>query len=171
MIKSCKNKFMRMSNLNGMKHSWILAMGLLLLLACKGNSGDAATTAPVEEVRKTVKTEPVASYSEALTETQNQKLNSFMFKADLFETEKTFVYKLKFEYEVQAETTTVEFPNLGYAPNPVLQKGSEPFSIIIGFKDDKGSFKELKKLYVDAEGNIGLRPLRKYGLKEVKAEQ
>jgi hypothetical protein len=148
----------------------------LCLSACQNHTetndnGTISTTEAIAEDRKVVNRNAIAEYDELLTTTQTQKLNAFHFKATLFETKKTFVYNLKFEFETQQEESEIAYPNLGYAPEPVLRKSTtEKQTIEIGFKNPKGEFMPFKNLVADEKG-LHLRTIAKYTLKQREVEK
>ncbi len=147
----------------------------MLFCSCQNQSstesGSQNVQTIVEEVRKNPKSQAVAVFDEALRETQAQKLNAFHFKAALFETNKTFVYKLKFEFETQQEESEFAYPNLGYAPEPIIRKSTtEPQTIEIGFKGPKDEFMPFKKLVADKEG-LHFRTVAKYTVKQKNIEK
>ncbi|MDE3254030.1 MAG: hypothetical protein KGO92_14610 [Bacteroidota bacterium] len=96
----------------------------------------------VPPVRTNPKTTPAARFSEPI----GDELNDWKFAVELYETPKTFVYSLRIQAKEVRVNDSVSFPNLGYAPKPVLQKGNQPFTCLIGFLDKEGKFKEYKKV-------------------------
>ena len=107
----------------------------------------AAETPPAEKVpmyRTTVSTEPVAEYKQ---KTENP-LNDWYFSVKLFETPKTFQYVMKLKYEEMEGDDTLFLPNVGTTPKPVIQKGEDKYSCIVGFMDNHNEFREYKKVYV-----------------------
>ncbi len=138
----------------------VLPVFLLALAACNsstsgaGGSADAASSAsaaikPNPPLRDNVKKTPVAEYK---VRTEN-KLNELYFSVQIYETPETMKYVAKVDYEGAGGEDSLLLPDLGTPPQPELQKGSEKYSCIIGFKDDKGTFRELKKVYVTEKGN------------------
>jgi hypothetical protein len=102
---------------------------------------------PAEKVpmyRTTVNAEPVAEYKE---KTENP-LNDWYFSVKLYETPKTFQYVMKLKYEELEGDDTLFLPNVGTVPNPVIQKGEDKYSCIVGFMDNHDQFREYKKVYV-----------------------
>jgi len=113
----------------------------------------------IPEYRDTVRKDAVAEHQE---KTDNP-LNNWFFSVKLYETPKTFHYliKLKFE-EIQGEDT-LKLPNFGTLPKPVIQKGKEKYSCIIGFMDKENQFREYKKVYV--KGNhLKITALKHYAV-------
>ncbi|MFM9910567.1 MAG: hypothetical protein ACKVOW_14540 [Chitinophagaceae bacterium] len=98
----------------------------------------------IPEFRKEIKKEPIASYQE---KTDNP-LNNWYFRVSIFETPKTFHYLLKLQFEEIIGTDTLKLPNFGTLPEPVIHKGPEKYSCIIGFLDIDKKFREYKKVYV-----------------------
>ena len=139
----------------------VLAILLLALGACQSainNSGGSADSAagsaepaikPNPPLRDNVKKTPVAEYK---VRTEN-KLNELYFSVQIYETPETMKYVAKVDYEGAGGEDSLLLPDLGIPPHPELQKGPEKYSCIIGFKDGKGTFRELKKVYVTEKGN------------------
>lgn len=120
--------------------------------ASKTNSGAKTTSpaiesSPAEKIpmyRTTVNTEPVAEYK---VKTENP-LNDWYFSVKLYETSKTFQYVMKLKYEEMEGDDTLKLPNVGTTPKPVIQKGDDKYSCIVGFMDNHNEFREYKKVYV-----------------------
>ena len=100
------------------------------------------------EFRAHVKKEPVAEYR---VRTANP-LNEMYFSVRLYETAATMKYLAKVEFEGLTGEDTIKLPDMGKAPHPVLQKGLEKYSCIIGLMDNDKNFRELKKVYVTDKG-------------------
>jgi hypothetical protein len=132
----------------------------LLAAACQGTAPKEETKAgaatktppttqapPAEKVpmyRTTVNTEPVAEYK---VKTENP-LNDWYFSVKLYETSKTFQYVMKLKYEEMDGDDTLNLPNVGVMPKPVIQKGEDKYACIVGFMDNHDQFREYKKVYV-----------------------
>ena len=101
------------------------------------------------EMRDHVKKEAVAEYK---IKTDN-KLNDLYFTVKLYETPVTMKYVAKVDFEGLGGEDTIRLPDVGIPPHPVLQKGPERYSCIIGFDDNNRSFRELKKAYVTDKGS------------------
>lgn len=119
--------------------------------ASKATTAEKTTPAikapPVEKIplyRTTVNAEPVAEHKE---KTDNP-LNDWYFSVKLYETPKTFQYLMKCKYEELEGDDTLYLPNMGVAPKPVIQKGEDKYSCIVGFMDNNNQFREYKKVYV-----------------------
>ena len=98
----------------------------------------------IPEFRKEIRSEAIATYKE---KTDNP-LNDWYFRVSLYETSRTFHYLVKLEYEEIRGTDTLKLPNFGTLPRPVIQKGPDKYSCIIGFLDKENKFREYKKVYV-----------------------
>ena len=137
-----------------------LFLCILLLAACGGsaNSGHNNTTdtaatkkdivsEPAGKIplkRDSVRFGPVAEYREKT----GNPLNDWYFSVKLYETPETFHYIIKLEYEEIRGEDTLKLPNFGVMPRPVIQKGPDKLSCIIGFMDKDSVFREYKKVYV-----------------------
>jgi hypothetical protein len=115
--------------------------------AAAKSSSPAIEASPAEKIpmyRSTVNTEPVAEYK---VKTENP-LNDWYFSVKLYETSKTFQYVMKLKYEEMEGDDTLKLPNVGTTPKPVIQKGEDKYSCIVGFMDNHNQFREYKKVYV-----------------------
>ncbi len=149
----------------------VLLFILIIIIACNpsdgkeniSNSKDTIITTPsIPTTRRTVNKEPVASYSE---KTDNP-LNDWYFKVQLFETEKTFHYLIKLQFEEIRGEDTLKLPNFGRVPEPQIKKGDEKYSCIIGFLDKENKFREYKKVYVK-DNHLKITAIRHYAVKTV----
>jgi hypothetical protein len=100
------------------------------------------------ELRTQVKKEPVAEYKIRT----DDKLNEQYFSVRLYETTATMKYLAKIDYEGLPAEDTITLPDIGITPQPVLQKGPEKYSCIVGLLDNDKAFRELKKIYVTDQG-------------------
>lgn len=115
------------------------------------------------EMRAHVKKEPVAEYQ---VKTDNH-LNDLYFSVRLYETPVTMKYLAKVEYEGITGEDTIKLPDIGTPPHPVLQKGPEKYSCIIGLRDNNKEFRELKKVYVTEKGQqLKITTLKHYVVTE-----
>ena len=115
------------------------------------------------ELRANVKKEAVAEYR---VRTDN-KLNELYFTVKLYETKETMKYAVKVDFEGLTGEDTVKIPDCGIPPHPVLQKGPEKYSCIIGLMDNNNTFRELKKAYVTDKGQeLKITTLKHYRVTE-----
>jgi hypothetical protein len=142
-----------------MKKPMCLFLYMLLLAACgqpadkpatgsdPANAQKDSVTNPANKIpseRDSVRPEPIAEYKE---KTENP-INDWYFSVRLYETPKTFYYLIKLQYEEIRGEDTLKLPNFGITPNPVIQKGPDKYSCIIGFTDKENNFREYKKVFV-----------------------
>jgi hypothetical protein len=115
------------------------------------------------EFRAHVKKEPVAEYRVKT----NNKLNDLYFSVRLYETPATMKYVAKVEFEGLTGEDMIKLPDMGTEPHPVLQKGAEKYSCIIGLLDNDHRFRELKKVYVTDRGQeLKITTLKHYMVTE-----
>jgi hypothetical protein len=115
------------------------------------------------EFRAHINKEPVAEYK---VRTDNP-LNDMYFSVRLYETPMTMKYLAKVDFEGLAGEDTIKLPDIGLPPHPVLQKGPERYSCIIGLQDNNKAFRELKKVYVtDKEKELKITTLKHYMVTE-----
>jgi hypothetical protein len=93
------------------------------------------------EFRTQVKKEAVAEYQEKTGRLEGD------FVVMLYQTSKTMAFRADIEYEGLPGSDTINFPDLGTEPHPVLQKGEDKYSCIIGFLDNDKQFRELKLVH------------------------
>ncbi|PWT71854.1 MAG: hypothetical protein C5B59_17090 [Bacteroidetes bacterium] len=120
----------------------------------------------IPENRKEVKADPIAEFKVKT----DDPLNDFYFTVKLFETNKTFEYLLKFQFEEVRGEDTIRYPNFGMYPKPGLQKGEEKYSCVIGFYDQDNNFRNYKKVFVKDGKVLKLVTLNRYSIvtEEVK---
>lgn len=149
------------------------ALSCSLIIACGGTaskkgSGTADSSqapivvnaaAGIPLYRDSIKKEPVAEYRE---KTDNP-LNDWYFSVRLYETRKTFHYLIKLEFEELRGQDTLKLPNFGTLPQPVIRKGTDKYSCIIGFMDKENQFREYKKVYVIGE-RLKITALKHYAV-------
>jgi len=115
------------------------------------------------EHRTHVKKEAVAEYKVRTANT----LNELYFTVSLYETPETMKYAAKVDFEGLAGEDTIKLPDMGTVPHPVLQKGPEKYSCIVGFLDNDRNFRELKKIYVTEKGQeLKITTLKHYMVTE-----
>ncbi|MDR3716545.1 MAG: hypothetical protein P4L51_27380 [Puia sp.] len=126
--------------------------------ADKPAAGSPAAKNP--EFRKTVKKEAIATYREKT----DDPLNDWYFTVKLYETPKTLQYLLTMQFEEVKGQDTLDLPDFGVAPQPILQKGKDKYSCIVGFLDNQNKFREYKRVYVKDGNNLKLMTLRHYSV-------
>jgi hypothetical protein len=93
------------------------------------------------EFRTYVKKEAVAEYQEKTGRLEGD------FAVKLYQTPKTMAFRVDIDYEGLPGSDTIKFPDLGTEPQPVLQKGADKYSCVIGFLDNDQKFRELKLVH------------------------
>jgi len=114
----------------------------------------------IPEFRKEIKKEPVIEYKE---KTDNP-LNNWYFSVKLYETQKTYYYLMKLQFEEVKGEDTLKLPNFGYEPKPVIQKGKDKYSCIVGFMDDQNKFREYKLVHVEDGDHLKVTTLKHYAV-------
>lgn len=148
----------------------IFSLAISAIIACEQAPGKDSTdqgtesnkkplTTSIPEFRDTVSKAPVAQYQEKV----DNPLNDWYFSVKVYETPKTFHYLLKLQYEEIDGEDTLKLPNFGTFPKPVLQKGPERYSCIVGFLDKENKFREYKKVYVKAN-HLKITALKHYAV-------
>jgi hypothetical protein len=117
-------------------------------------------TTAVPQYRDTVSKAPVAQHQEKV----DNPLNDWYFSVKIYETSKTFQYLIKLKYEEIEGEDTLKLPNFGTLPKPVIQKGDEKYSCIIGFLDKENQFREYKKVHVQ-NNHLKITALKHYAVR------
>jgi len=159
---------------HSMNRTILLTVGFfVVLISCNHSNGNresaltrkdsvVSITPKISPTREIVKKNAVVSYSE---KTENP-LNDWYFKVELYETNNTFHYLVKLQYEEIRGTDTLKLPNFGRIPELVIKKGEEQYSCIIGFLDKENKFREYKKVYVK-DNVLKVTTIRHYSVRVV----
>src|SRR5579862_886089 len=148
--------------------SFLVFLFNILHFSCRsndqGNIHSAVDTSenqsPLQKVqmyRTEIKKEPVAVYEEKV----KNNLNDWKFSVKLYETQKTFYYLIKMQYEEVTGEDTLKLPNLGAMPQPAIHAGKDKYSCVLGFVDLQNKFNEYKLVSIE-DGNIKLAVLKHY---------
>ena len=144
----------------------IFLVSLVFLFSCQSNNQPGSNSAAdstnakaavISLYRDVVKPEPVAEYSEKV----NNSLNDWHFSVSLYETNKTFYYRIRMQYEELRAEDTLRLPNLGAMPRPAIQKGPEKYSCILGFMDIQNKFNEYKLVHIEGR-DLKITALKHY---------
>ena len=153
-----------------MRTTFYILSILIVFCSCNGNGTNSnnndslSTTGSIPMERASPNPKPVATYSEDIN-TETGRLNHWKFMVALYETNKTFMYRVQVQYAELNITDSLQFPNVGTMPKPVLQKGKEDFSCIIGFMDNKNVFRDYKQVSV-TDGNLRIHTLKYYSVQQ-----
>lgn len=123
-------------------------------------AGSAVEGIHVPEFRKEVNKQPVAEYKEKVSDQLN---NDWYFSVLLYETDRTLSYRVKMQFEELQGEDTLRLPDLGMPPRPVIRKGPDKYSCVLGFIDHDSIYREYKLVYVKGE-ELGIRALKHYAV-------
>jgi hypothetical protein len=112
------------------------------------------------EFRQQVKKEAIAEYKEDLHDPLN---TSWVFAVGLFETDRTLSYRVHMRYEELEADDTLDLPDLGTPPKPVIRKGDNKNSCMIGFMDKDNRFREYKLVSVKGD-QLAIRAVKHYSV-------
>lgn len=129
------------------------------------SGADSSKSRPVEaihlpEFRQEVKKEPVAEYKEKIDDRLNK---NWFFSVRLYETSKTLSYRVNMKYEELEGDDTLKLPDLGTPPRPVIQKGKDPYSCMLGFMDNDNQFREYKLVSVKGD-QLAIKAVKHYSV-------
>ncbi len=145
---------------------------IFFLIGCHSNNANTGVTNTdsvatvtsaannIPEFRKEVKKEPVAEYKEKT----DDPLNNWYFLVRLYETPKTFQYRLQMQFEEIRGEDTLKLPDFGIEPKPELRKGKDKYSCVVGFIDKDNKFREYKMVYVKGGNTLKLVTLNHYSV-------
>ncbi len=104
----------------------------------------------VSEERENPSKKPIATYTVPIDDGMGNA-NNWKFAVNIFETKKTFEYKVQIEYKEIRATEKITIPNFGIMPNVSIKPGKSSLDCMIGFGDKKGLFKEYIQVSVKNE--------------------
>ncbi|SMO33958.1 hypothetical protein [Solitalea koreensis] len=143
----------------------------IIFVSCQNEQKKVIASDQISLKRTTVNKEPVAVFEQKYTNsTLNNDLNDWRFSIKLYETPKTFWYKMVIVDKELEVRDTVVFPDLGMEMIPALKKGHEPNSCLVGFLDKQGNFMEYKKVVSGAKG-LKIKQTQSYYLSSKKAAE
>ena len=106
--------------------------------------------ATVAEERLNPAKKSIATYSVPIDDGMGNA-NNWKFAVNIFETSKTFEYKVNLQYKEIRAIELITIPNFGIAPAISIKPGKSTLDCIIGFVDSKGLFKEYFQVNVKNE--------------------
>jgi hypothetical protein len=104
----------------------------------------------VSEVREQPSKKPIATFSVPIDDGMGNA-NNWKFGVNIYETAKTFEYKVQIQYKEIRATEMITIPNFGIDPVVTIKPGKSSLDCIIGFNDSNGLFKEYIQVNVKKE--------------------
>lgn len=104
----------------------------------------------VSEVREQPSKKPIATFSVPIDDGMGNA-NNWKFGVNIYETAKTFEYKVQIQYKEIRATEMITIPNFGIDPLVTIKPGKSSLDCIIGFNDSNGLFKEYIQVNVKKE--------------------
>ncbi|POY35017.1 hypothetical protein C3K47_17320 [Solitalea longa] len=154
------------------KHLLVFFVLLSLLISCKPSAlkqNKTENEGKVEETRAVVSKKAVVVFDQKYVgQIRGADLNDWRFSVRLYETPKTFWYRMDVVDRELEVSDTVVFPKLGMEMVPALKKGHEPNSCLVGFLDKQGNFLEYKKVVSGSKG-LMIRQTKTYYVSSKKA--
>ena len=93
---------------------------------------------------------PVATYAMPIDDGMGN-LNNWKFAVNIYETTKTFNYKVNVQYKEIRSTEIIQIPNFNTMPEVSIKPGKTGLDCMIVFNDAKGLFKEYIQVSVKNE--------------------
>ena len=129
--------------------AYIFLAGLLFFLSCKNAVEETVVKNDTTVIKKDMIVEnrinpsskPVATYSVPVDDGMGN-MNNWKFAVNIYETAKTFEYKVNIQYKEIRSSEIVQIPNFNILPIVAIQPGKNAMSCIIGFNDARGEFKD-----------------------------
>ncbi len=104
----------------------------------------------VSEERELPSKKPIATFSVPIDDGMGNA-NNWKFGVNIYETSKTFEYKVQIQYKEIRATEMITIPNFGIDPVVTIKPGKSSLDCIIGFNDSNGLFKEYIQVNVKNE--------------------
>ncbi len=104
----------------------------------------------VSEEREQPSKKPVATYAVPIDDGMGNA-NNWKFSVNIYETSKTFEYKVQIQYKELRATEKISIPNFGIIPVVSIKPGKSNLDCIIGFEDKQGLFKDYIQVNVKNE--------------------
>jgi hypothetical protein len=120
----------------------------------------------VSENRELPSKKPIAAYSMPIDDGIGN-INNWKFAVNIYETAKTFEYKVQIQYKAISATEMITIPNFGVDPVVSIKQGKSSPDCIIGFNDTKGLFKEYIQVNVKNE-QLKFKKINSYAVVKYK---
>ena len=150
-------------------------LALLLFISCENQKQGSVVKNDtlvikqdtISDNRMNPSTKPVAVYSVPVDDGMGNA-NNWKLAVNIYETAKTFEYKVNIQYKEIRSTEIIQIPNFNIAPVVGIQQGKNPMSCIIGFNDAKGGFKEYILVSVSNE-QLKFKKINSYKVRRYSA--
>jgi hypothetical protein len=120
----------------------------------------------VSENRELPSKKPIAAYAMPIDDGIGN-VNNWKFAVNIYETAKTFNYKVQIQYKEIRATEMITIPNFGIDPVVSIKPGKSSLDCIIGFNDTKGLFKEYIQVNVKNE-QLKFKKINSYAVVKYK---
>ncbi|MBT9484036.1 hypothetical protein [Sediminibacterium sp.] len=104
----------------------------------------------IAEERENPSKKPIAAYIVPVDDGMGNA-NNWKFAVNIYETSKTFEYKVQIQYKELRATEKISIPNFGIIPVVSIKPGKSNLDCIIGFEDKQGLFKDYIQVNVKNE--------------------
>ncbi|HLD54486.1 MAG TPA: hypothetical protein VJA82_14350 [Sediminibacterium sp.] len=131
----------------------------LVLVCCNNTESDQLKSTTdtisvkqisISEDRANPEKNPIAVYAVPVDDGMGN-LNNWKFAVNIYETTKTFNYKVNVQYKEIRSTEIIQIPNFNTMPAVSIKPGKSGLDCMIGFNDSKGLFKEYIQVSVKNE--------------------
>ncbi len=122
----------------------------------------------VSEERENPSKKPIASYVVPIDDGMGN-LNNWKFAVNIYETNKTFEYKVQIQYKELRATEKITIPNFGIIPVVSIKPGKSSLDCIIGFEDKQGLFKDYIQVNVKNE-QLKFKKINSYAVRTYKTK-
>lgn len=120
----------------------------------------------IAEDRESPSKTPVADYAVPIDDGMGNA-NNWKFAVNIYETVKTFEYKVNIQYKEIRATEKITIPNFGTMPNVSIKPGKSSLDCIIGFSDKQGLFKDYIQVSVKNE-QLKFKKIHSYAVRSYK---
>ncbi len=155
--------------------AFIYLSGLFFVISCQSQSQNAVVKTDtvvikpdtISENRMNPSTKPVASYAVPVDDGVGNA-NNWKFAVNVYETSKTFEYKVHIQYKEIRSTEVIQIPDFNKLPVVSIQEAKIPMSCIIGFNDAKGNFKSYIEVSV-SNNQLKFKKINNYKVRKYSA--
>lgn len=155
--------------------AFIYFLGFLFVISCQNQSQNAVVKTDtvvikpdtISENRMNPSSKPVASYAVSVDDGVGNA-NNWKFAVNVYETTKTFEYKVRIQYKEISSTELIQIPDFNILPVVSIEKSKIPMSCIIGFNDAKGNFKSYIEVSV-SNNQLKFKKINNYKVRKYRA--